>query len=160
MIKEEIRTWAALAEIVGTVAVIISLVFVIRSIDQNTKAIEATAMDNIGAAWRESVFTTTLNDSALAETIAKARVGEPLSPGEQVQWSTYMAAKLDIWSQMYGLQESGIVSQSSWESWDNGFWVHWDRDQMASHWATNREIYSEPFRQHIDTVSKQRESEN
>ena len=114
MIEEKVRTWAALAEIVGTVAVIISLVFVIRSIDQNTKAIEATAMDNINAAWRESVLTTTLNNSPFAATIAKARGGDPLSPGEQVQWSTYMAAKLDIWSQMHDLYESGIVSQENW----------------------------------------------
>ncbi len=160
MIKEEVRTWAALAEIVGTVAVVVSLVFVIRSIDQNTKAIEAAEINNIFAAWRESVFVPVLSDPALAVTIAKARGGDPLSPGEQIQWATYVSSKLDIWSQIHGLYESGIVSQENWESWDGGFWVHWDRDEMPSIWSNNREIYGETFRQHIETVSKQRGSKN
>ena len=160
MIKEEIRTWAALAEIVGTVAVIVSLVFVVRSIDQNTKAIEATEVNNIFSAWRESVLVPLLCDPALAVTIAKARGGDPLSPGEQIQWATYVGSKLDVWSQIHGLYESGIVSQENWESWDDGFWVHWDRDEMASTWSNYREIYGGTFRQHIETVSTQRGSEN
>ncbi len=160
MIEEKVRTWAALAEIVGTVAVIISLVFVVQSIDQNTRAVEAAQMNNIYTGWREAVQVPILSDPVLADTIAKARAGDALTPGEQIRWDIFVGGKMDNWSQMFNLHENGVISTEVWQMWNVGFWVHWDRDEMASKWATNREIYGEAFRQHIDTGSKQRGSKN
>ena len=53
MIREEVRTWAALAEIAGTVVVIVSLVFVVRSIDQNTNTVVSHLVLNSGNEQRE-----------------------------------------------------------------------------------------------------------
>ena len=156
----KVRDWAAYAEIIGTVAVVISLVFVVQSIDQNTRAVEAAEMNNIYAGWREAVIVPVLNDPDLADTIAKARAGDALTPGEQIRWDIFVGGKMDNWSQLFNLHENGVISTEVWQGWDGGFWVHWDRDEMASAWARNREIYGEAFRQHIDTGSKQRGSKN
>ncbi len=156
----KVRDWAAYAEIIGTVAVVISLVFVVQSIDQNTRAIEAAEMNNIYAGWREAVQIPILNDLDLADTIAKARAGDALTPGEQIRWDTFVSGKMDNWGQIFNLHENGLISTEVWQNWDRGFWVHWDRDKMASRWASNREIYGETFRQHIDNGSKQRGSKN
>ena len=48
-----VREWATYAEIIASIAVVISLVFVVKSIDQNTKAIEAAEMNNINAGRRD-----------------------------------------------------------------------------------------------------------
>ncbi len=156
----KVRDWAAYAEIIGTVAIVISLVFVVQSIDQNTRAVEAAQMNNIYAGWREAVIVPILNDPDLADTIAKARAGDALTAGEQIRWDMFIGAKMDNWSQMFNLHENGLISTEVWQGWDGGFWVHWDRDEMASTWARNRGIYGEAFRQHIDTGSQQRGSEN
>ena len=50
MVRVQIWGWASIAEVVGTIAVVISLVFVVLSIKQNTRAIEAAEMNNIWAA--------------------------------------------------------------------------------------------------------------
>ena len=91
----KVRDWAAYAEIIGTVAIVISLVFVVQSIDQNTRAVEAAQMNNIYAGWREAVIVPILNDPDLADTIAKARTGDALTPGEQIRWDMFVAGKMD-----------------------------------------------------------------
>ena len=47
MKNSSVKKWTTIAEIAGTVAVIVSLSFVIRSIDQNTRAFETAEADNI-----------------------------------------------------------------------------------------------------------------
>ena len=42
MQKFALKEWAAVAEIIAAVAVIISLVFVVQSINQNTAAVQST----------------------------------------------------------------------------------------------------------------------
>jgi hypothetical protein len=156
----KVRDWAAYAEIIGTVAVVISLVFVVQSIDQNTRAVEAAEMNNIYAGWREAVIVPILHDPDLADTIAKARAGDALTPGEQIRWAAFVGGKMDIWSQMFGLHQDGVISTEAWQEWEGGFWAHWDIDQMASTWARHRGMYGEAFRQYIDTDSKERGSQN
>ena len=156
----EVRDWAAVAEIIGSVAVVISLVFVVKSIDQNTRAIEAAGMNNIYGGWREVAQISILNDGDLADTIAKARAADALTPGEQIRWGAFVGGKMDIWNQMFDLHQNGLISTEAWQEWEGGFWVHWDIDDMASTWASRREVYGETFRQYIDTESKQRGSKN
>ncbi len=156
----KVRDWAAIAEIMGSVAVVISLVFVVKSINQNTKAIEASEINNIYGGWREVAQVPILNDPDIADTIAKARATGALTPGEQIRWAAFVGGKMDIWSQMFGLHQDGVISTKAWQEWEGGFWAHWEIDQMASTWASRREFYGETFRQYIDTESKQRGNEN
>ena len=156
----KVRDWAAYAEIIGTIAVVISLVFVVQSIDQNTRAIEAAEMNNIYAGWREAVFVPILNDPDLADTIAKARAGDALTPGEQIRWDTFVSGKMDIWSQIFNLHENGVISTEVWQMWNVGFWWHWEIDGMTSRWAAVRQVYGEKFRSHVEAGQERRESRN
>ena len=70
MKKSGVKKWAAIAEIAGTVVVIVSLLFVIQSIDQNTKAIEAAEANNIWAAWREVGIMPVINNPEFAAVYA------------------------------------------------------------------------------------------
>jgi len=160
MSTRKIKDWAAYAEIVASAAVVVSLAFVVQSINQNTKAIEASEMNNINAGWREAVQIPVLENPILADTIAKARAGEALTPREQIQWNTFVSAKMDIWSQIFNLHQNGVISTEAWKGWEGGFWVHWANDGMASTWPGMREIYGESFRHYIDLENKQRGSGN
>ncbi len=95
MKNKSVKKWAAIAEIAGTVAVIVSLVFVIRSIDQNTKAIEAAESNNIWAAWREVGVLPIINNPEFAAVYAKVRDSESHSATEHIQWDRYQAGVSD-----------------------------------------------------------------
>jgi len=144
---------AIYAEIIGTIAVVISLVFVVKSIDQNTRAIEAAEMNNINTGWRDAVQIPILTDPQLADLVAKARSGESLSSGELIRWRTFVSAKMDIWYQIFNLHQSGVVSDEAWKDWEGGFWVHWETDDMASMWPDERSIFDPDFQRYIDTES-------
>ncbi len=153
-------TLSAWVQIFTNVIVITGVLLIVYEIRQNTRAIEAAETNNIYAGWREAVIVPVLHDPDLADTIAKARAGDALTPGEQIRWAAFVGGKMDIWSQMLNLHENGVISTEVWQEWEGGFWEHWDIDEMASRWASNREIFGEAFRQHIDTGSKQRGSKN
>lgn len=110
----EISDWASIAEIIGTVAVIVSLVFVGLQIRANAVATQsATYQDSVGheidillaiAATPESATNHTkflMDPSALDE-----------GAHEQAQW-TFMAT-MRLWENMYHQWQAGTLSHGGW----------------------------------------------
>ena len=151
MKNRSVKKWAAIAEIAGTVAVIVSLVFVIRSIDQNTKAIEAAEANNIWAAWREVGILPAINNPDFAAVLAKVKDSESLSAVEQIQWDRYQAGQFDIWAQLFDLYRDGLISQEKWSYWDNGYWRAWQRNEIGQTWESSAEVYDPDFQQYINS---------
>ena len=151
MKKPSIKNWAAIAEITGTVAVIVSLVFVVRSIDQNTKAIEAAEANNIWEAWREVGVLPVINNADFAAVYAKAEGSESLSAAEQAQWDFYQGAQFDIWAQLFDLYRDGLISQKKWDYWDNGYWRNWQQNQYDQAWEQIAGAYDPDFQQYINS---------
>jgi hypothetical protein len=150
MSETKIRKWAAYAEIGGTIAVVISLMFVVKSIDQNTKAIEAAEMNNIYSAYREIRHLPILSNADLAQTIVKGRSREALSVVEQLQWNTFREGQLDNWSQLHALFQTNLISQEAWDDWDNSYWLQWNKNDMGTHWASVQKDYRGAFGRHIN----------
>jgi hypothetical protein len=150
--NRKVSDWASIAEIVGTIAVVASLVFVIRGIDQNTKAIEAAEANNIWQAWRETVQLPVINDANFALVRAKAQNSETLSDVEQVQWNAYMAAQFDIWAQLFDLRSSDLISQELWRYWDDGFIKAWGAGHEGV-WPKIKNAYSSEFRAHVESAA-------
>lgn len=150
MSETRIGKWAAYAEIGGTIAVVISLMFVVKSVDQNTKAIEAAEMNNIYSAYREIRHLPILTNAELARTIVRARSREDLSDVEQLQWNVFREGQLDNWSQLHALFQNNLISQEMWEGWDNSYWLQWHTNDMGNHWASVQEGYRGEFGRHIN----------
>jgi len=144
---------ASVAEIVGTVAVVISLIFVVRSIDQNTRAIEAAEANNIWQAWRQTAQLPVINNAEFAAVYAKAWNSQPLTEVEQIQWDRFLGAQIDIWAQLFDLHSSGLISQDLWNYWDTGFVQGWTagHDDM---WRRYRGAYDTDFQAHIDSNTR------
>ncbi len=151
MKNKNVKKWASIAEIAGTVAVIISLAFVVQSIDQNTKAIEAAESNNIWAAWREVGVLPIINNPEFAAVYAKARNSEDLSVAEQVQWNMYRGAQFDIWAQLFDLYKDDLMSQEKWDYWDNGYWSVWEQNRLGETWESAAEMFDPDFQQHVNS---------
>jgi len=74
--------WAAVAEILGMVTVIVSLLLVVQSISQNTAAMH-TANDNFIYERQDAIITTLVTDPSMAELQIKHQNNEQLSEVEQ-----------------------------------------------------------------------------
>jgi hypothetical protein len=152
--NRKISDWASVAEIIGTVAVVVSLVFVVRSIDQNTKAIEAAEANNIWQAWRETAQLPVINNADFAAINSKVLNSQPLTDVEQIRWDKHMSAQIDIWAQLFDLQRNDLISQELWKYWDDGFVQDWGAGH-ESIWQRIRGAYDPDFQAHVESNTQQ-----
>ena len=129
-----LEQWAAVAEIVGAVAVVISLLFVAHSINRNTAMLEAKAESDFLEAWRNTVQIPFFTNERLAEIQLKVHTGEQLTPVEAKMWENSLRALFDTWSQYYGAHDQGMASERKWKAWNAAILTLWERERMGEFW--------------------------
>ena len=117
MKKLTLSEWAAIGEIIGTVAVVVSLLFVAYSINRNTDATYAGSEDIIFERHSE-LANHFLADPTLAEIMVKRRTGTHLNSVEEVRWEKYILNLLDIWSTAYNRHQRQLLANEQWQAWD------------------------------------------
>lgn len=121
MKKLTLTEWAAVGEIVGTVAVVISLLFVAFSINRNTDATYASS-ENLIFERHTELANQFMLDPTLAELLVKRRNGgADLSEVEAVRWEKYQLNLLDIWAMAYNRHQRDLLAEDQWEAWDRYF---------------------------------------
>ncbi len=121
MKKLTLTEWAAAGEIVGTVAVVISLLFVAYSINRNTDATQASS-ENILFERHTELANQFMLDPTLAELMVKRRNGgADLTEVEVIRWEKYELNMLDIWALAHSRHQRELLSEGQWETWDRYF---------------------------------------
>ena len=121
MKKLTLTEWAAAGEIVGTVAVVISLLVVAYSIDRNTAATHA-SNENILFERHADLANQFMLDPTLAEILVKRRNGDAdLSDVEAIRWEKYELNLLDIWAMAYNRHQRELLAENQWVAWDRYF---------------------------------------
>jgi hypothetical protein len=95
MPKTNIKTLAAASEILASVAVIASLIFVIVSLNQNTAALQS-INDNFLYELQDAQLSAVHSDSELADIIVKFVTGESLGPAEQLRLDYWMIREVSM----------------------------------------------------------------
>jgi hypothetical protein len=113
-----LRDWAAISEIIAAVAVIISLVFVVVSINRNTMELQAQNINDLYDSLRE-IETTVLADAELAEIVRTVEAGDfdTLSETDVFRYTVFMVQHLSIWEQMYARKQDGSISAQTYADW-------------------------------------------
>ena len=129
-----LEQWAAIAEIIGAVAIVVSLLFLAHSINRNTAMLEANAEKEFLEAWRTTVQMPFFTNERLAEIQLKVHTGEKLSPVEAKMWENFLRALFDTWFEYYGAHGRGQVSDQAWEEMNAAILTLWDRERMGEFW--------------------------
>ena len=129
-----LSAWASIAEIVGAVGVVASLIFIIHSINKNTAAMQSTAESDVLTGWREAVQIPFYTNERLAEIQLKVHTGAELTPIEAKMWENFLRAFFDVWSQFYGSYNAGAISEKTWTEWDAAIFTLWERERMDEFW--------------------------
>ncbi len=127
MKKRDISEWASVAEIVGTVAVVISLALVVASIRQNTAVIQA-SNESFQYDLQDRWLADLLHNPELIEYWDKLVNDEPLTTSERGQVITMIQRSLNLWENAYVNYRAGLLSDEQW------FQLH----QMNIDWAKRR----------------------
>ena len=151
MRKLSLTEWAAIAEIVGTAAVVVSLLFVAYSINHNSAVIQSSNEDFLyelqHARLREII-----SSRELASAYAKQDGGEELTDVEQEMFFWDGVIELSTWEIAFIRQRDGQFSPKQWEAWDHYFIVGFVTRFPAKSWARVRDFFSVDFRYHVDAI--------
>ena len=117
MSKLELKDWAAVAEIVGTIAVVISLIFVAQSVNRNSAIASSAITDNVYTALRE-VELSVLSNPELQNVIIQGRDNpESLNAHEMDQYERYVVMYLDEWDRIDARDQLGLLRSENLAGW-------------------------------------------
>jgi hypothetical protein len=130
MRKLGLSEWASLAEIVATVAVVISLLFVVISLERNTATMQA-INDNFIYELQYARTRDIVSSPGMASIYVKHRNGEELSAEEQERFFWDKMQELSTWELAFNRHRDGLFS---------------------TEWEEVRDFYLEDFQNHVDAV--------
>ncbi len=155
MKKLTLTEWAAAGEIVGTIAVVISLLFVAYSINRNTDATQASS-ENILFERHTDLANQFMLDPTLAELMVKRRNGDAdLTEVEIIRWEKYELNMLDIWALAHSRHQRELLSEDQWVTWDRYFTHMFSNEGEAiskSRWEELQYGFDTEFWRHVSAA--------
>lgn len=142
---------ALIAEIIGGVAVVVSLLYVGIGIRQNTDAIMVANHQNILAmdieknSWLRDPNFAELYDSALSDE-------EELSGPRKWQFRAFVADLVNIWENIYITHQKGLIDTAIWEGYDSFYGSQIRLPAYRRIWEEGRDGWSGDFAKHVDAA--------
>jgi len=156
MKKLPVTEWAAIAEIVGTAAVIVSLLLVVQSLNLNTRAIQATN-DNFIYGLQDAHLDTIIASKELSAITKKAFEKKELDELEAFRWQLYLGRFLNLWEVIFTRHEVGLMPDEAWETWDRSAIGTFNSLVPIELWQQVRVSANASFREHVDRIAAERE---
>jgi hypothetical protein len=150
----KLKQWAALSEIIASLAVVISLVFVVISLERNTREMSAANINDLYDSLREIELAVAM-DAEFTEVVRRVVSGhyDDLSEQEAYRYSFYALQHLSIWEQMHARYLDGSISSASYESWREYFRVFTRQSLPESLWRERRDWFNSPgFQSEVDAL--------
>jgi len=155
--KLKLSEWASAAEIVGTAAVVISLIFVILSVDRNTAAITFQVSDELYNTVRE-LNLNLINNPELFDITKKAAIDPyDLNEAEMEKYRVWLHLYLDLWERASDWEGSALIEAETLAPW-NVYFSEWTRRNLTREiWEDIKWQYPEPspFRDRVESALSQ-----
>ena len=146
----KLTDWAAFAEVIGTVGVIVSLIFVAFSIDRNTDEARAEQTNHLYDVSR-TIELAVAADQEWSRIIVKGRNGdEPLSDVEKFRYDAYLVSVIDLWDGTLDRYTDDLIRLSQLQDWDDYFEEWASRHVSKNAWERIRWQYVGSLREKID----------
>ena len=151
MRKLKLKEWAAIGELIGTTAVVVSLLFVAYSVNRNTLELQA-ANENFLYGIQEARRADEANNPQLVALVIAAQSGQTLSASERRQYFSHMIRGLNAWELAFTRYRAGLIPGGSWPTWDRMYADQARRDFPRDMWQEARLWYTDEFAAHVDAV--------
>lgn len=152
MKKLVLSEWASVAEVVGTIGVIVSLGFVAHSINVNTNELRASYTHLLFDTTRQ-VELTVASDAEWSRIVVQGRNRqEQLSEAEQHRYDAYITAIIDLWAEMLGRYDDGLVEEQMLADWDTYFSCWVQRHLSDGDWQRIKWGWPGPIRSRVESA--------
>ncbi len=151
MKKLTLTEWAAVAEIFGTIVVVVSLLFVAYSVNQNTIAVQVTN-DNFIYELQYARARDIVSSPGMAEIYVKIRRGTELSDVEEERFLWDKLQELSLWELAFNRHRDGLYSTQLWDGWDVYYSVSLLAQLPEESWQEAKRFYQHDFINHVDAA--------
>ncbi len=147
----DLQSFASIAEIVGGIAVLISLVFVIVSIRQNTTSQKALAVDSLTAAIT-AINVPAIESPKVGLAVAKALSDwKAASSEERAVAHFYLFSLFKLWENAWYLRQVNVLDEGQWAGWEALLCKYYHAKGIREVWWPSRcSAFSQEFRQFLE----------
>lgn len=149
--KPDLTTWAAISEIVASIGVIVSLLFLAYSIRENTVVTQSTN-DNFLYELEMARGREISGNPSLATAYTKFARGEVLSDVEETQLLWDNLHQQSAWEIAFVRHRDGVYSEERWKAWDHSFQATLVERFPKQRWEEVSHWYQDDFRGHVDAA--------
>jgi hypothetical protein len=146
----DLSGWAALAEIVASVAVIISLLLVAYSIKRNTDEMEV-SNSNFLYQLDAQIGGDISRDVRLATILFKMERKEDLTGVEKIQYVALQERYLGLLEIAWTQHKSGSLALIDWRDWDQYLSIFVTNGLPKELWTEMRSFYKTEFAEYVDS---------
>ena len=153
MKKIDLTGWSAIAEIVGTVAIVVSLLFVGYSVNRNTVVMQATN-ENLISQRTEDIIRDVLSNSDILSIAVKKANDEELSTYEKVGMELFVQRRFNQWELAYYRYSEGLFPPERWDAFNSATSQSFMGGQPFACnedcWANKKSNFGTEFVKHVD----------
>ena len=120
MRKLDLQAWSAVAEIVGTVGIVISLLFVAYAVSRNTIELRSTN-ENAQIQMNDEIIAGLLSNTDVFSIVDKRNNGQELTQIENWGMTVFTIRQLNVWEMAFYRHHDGVFSPERWEAANEGY---------------------------------------
>ena len=147
-----LKKMALIAEILGGVGIIISILYLAYEVSQNSESIELShhlTLSDQYLSLRQNI----LQEDGLAKIIVKGNSDiSALEPFERLQFEDYLTSLWDIWENAEYMFGTGRIDQEAWVNWDRALCLRMSSSGSAEAWANG--LYRQFGIEFVGTVNQ------
>ena len=149
---------SAIAETIGVIAVVVSLIYVSIQIRQNTKVARAATRQAI-AESTENLGSDLISNGEMAEIFIKHLNGKELSPVENLRLQSRCYRDMAHWENIHYQFCEGLVSNDQWIGFRRNLAALLAIDVYRQYWDSESFHYSDAFRAEIASILKESDTD-
>ena len=156
MKKPNLNTVVSIAEIVSSVAIVISLLYAVNEF-QRSNTLTNRDVENIIYNRMLDMDHLVIENSDIAGLILKASDNpQKLTREEKLKYWAFEHIFYDSWESAWYYYHEGILGKENWNSWNNWFISETKKKPYLS-WEGNRKNYSGNFQEYLDNLFKEKQ---
>jgi len=148
--RPSLATWVAVAQLAGSVAVILSLVYVASEFRRSQALSSSQIEDRLYARVLE-MNRMMIEVPELASIVSRANRAEELSPSDSLRFLAFEHIWYDSWETAYDGFHDDILEAEAWGEWDDWF-VQASRQRPRAGWVRNRMNFTGDFGRYVDGI--------
>ena len=150
MNNEKLQRYSLVAEILGGLAVVLSIIYLAVEIQSNTNAIQTQSNQGLIELLNEITYMRFENADLMLEGVGNF---EELDESERYQYTLLFYASMNIYEQAFNAYSTGTLSKELWQAWNgDGQRRRICMESSQRIWVQLVDDFSPDFQLHIDAV--------